>query len=198
MKQVIVYGLRFLLQSVICLGFVSCGGDDGGNAGSSVTPPDNGGGGTVVINESNIKNYVSCSLSNSFTFSNGSCKWYITATFSSTLTSVISANRIRYGIAYGTVASLGEDFSERSLYTESTVAIMKKMGVDALGEKYESGNAGNSFSISKSSTQSGQKVSSEEIDLLKAIKPYAVVAAFVEVDGKRYVIYRNGQTINIR
>lgn len=183
-----------LLLLGLCLS--ACGGDeDRGNANSS---GGNNGGKDVRITESNIGDYVSCSITNSFTFANGNCKWNISASFKSILTNIISADIIRYGIAYGTLASIGEDFAERSMYSESTIAIMKKMGVDAFGEKYESGGVGTSFTISTSSTKSGSVVSSEEIDLLKSIKPYAVVVAFVEIGGTRYEIGRNTQSINIK
>ena len=74
---------------------------------------------------------------------------------------------------------------------------MKKMGVDALGEKYESGQAGRNFTISMSSIANGKKISSDEVDLLKEIKPYAVVVTFVEIDGKRIEIDRNSKKISI-
>lgn len=151
----------------------------------------------VIINTNNIGKYVSTSISNSFTYANGNCKWNISASFESTLANVISPNRIRYGIAYGVLAGLEGDLAERSLYSESAITLMKKMGVDALGEKYESGQAGRNFTISMSSIANGKKISSDEVDLLKEIKPYAVVVTFVEIDGKRIEIDRNSKKISI-
>lgn len=190
--------VSFLLFFGIC--FSACGEDPDkeANTDSSMSTGIGNESTNTPITEDFVKSSVSCNIANYFSFANGNCTWNISTSFISTLTDVISANRVRYGIAYGTLASLDESFKEHSIYTESTIAIMKKMGVDAWGEKYESGNAGQHFTISTSSTKSGSKVSDEEIDLLREIKPYAVVAAFVEIDGKRFVINRNTQSINIR
>ena len=172
----------------------SCGGDgENSEKGQETTGSET----NVNINASNIDRYVSCSINNSFKYANGNCKWNVSVSVKSTLANTISPNRIRYGIVYGVLADLGEDFSERSLYSESAIALMKKMGSDALGEQYESAQAGNNFTISMSSTANGTKIDSEETSLLKSIKPYAVVAAIVEIDGKRFEIDRNSQKINI-
>ena len=140
------------------------------------------------ITENTILNNVSCSISNDFSYTNGNCKWYIDVNIHTTLESIYKGHDIRYGIYYGTYSALADNIAEWNLYSESVSVIMQKMGVGANGVVYAPSSNKTDIPIYYSSTNSGEKASSEEVDLLKSAKASVYVIAFVTIDGVEYVI----------